>query len=388
MIGEFRSNLVHIGALLNTKQYWINQNVFDFLWWNDVPVSNELVDVSGNDNNVAITGSDFTENYIPVGSSATFKMPDVAGLKTDDADLLWFSGLGVQENVTVNNLIESDYSRTVVFYDIIGNIIAIGLLKSTVELTTDLINRLSASFHLWLFWYGVLNLNGYLKFNRTISEVGIVTATVENANKNKVVLTFSEDLNEGSVPDISAFELVGKTITGITVVAKVVTLAVSAAYSFGDLPILNYTNPVANPLQSVTGNKVASIVGQAIVNNIINPYGSELIDQANWYKSTYWNTFGAGWVQDGVTLAKTGAAQFLIKNSFWVIGKTYRVTITINMTAVGTFFAPYNGNVIKHDLVASGTYSYDHVCNVNTSLYMYDQSCDLIITALSIKEVL
>ncbi len=157
------------GGGISWSSYWKTQNVFDFLWMGEVS-GNELVDVSGNGNNLVITNNELVTNYIPATSSATFAIPNVAGLKTDDNDKFWADAGGTILQKTAANLVASDMTRTIIKYDNSApyHVRWIGILKSTVTLTSDQIDKLHQSFLLWLFWSGSLNAYGVIKANRVI----------------------------------------------------------------------------------------------------------------------------------------------------------------------------------------------------------------------------
>jgi len=100
----------------------------------------------------------------------------------------------------------------------------------------------------------------------------VSTATVENANKDKVVVTFSSALNESYVPATTDFALAGKTINSVTVSGAVVTITVSAAYAYGDSISLDYTKPASNFIRDTYGAEAASFSGQSVTNNILSTY--------------------------------------------------------------------------------------------------------------------
>ena len=287
------ANIIGIGRKnISYPGYWVLQDIFDVLWWQSAPVGDKLLDYSGNGNDIIITGCDFSTNYIPATSSATFKMPDVAGLKTDDEDLLWYTDAGVQEAVTIDRLVGFDYARTIIFYanESPYHIYAIGLLKSSVTLTQDQINKLSESFQLWFLWSGdgIPNDYGYGKDNRTPDPPlpVVSTATVEDANKDKIVITFDLDLDEESIPVVSRFTPSGgKTVTNVAISGAVVTLTVDSEYAYGDTITVSYAIPDGNYLQSLVGGKVASFTNQAVTNNIAPSVPATLADTS---KTTAW----------------------------------------------------------------------------------------------------
>jgi hypothetical protein len=150
---------------LGWASYWISQ--MDLLWLGKV-IGNQLIDISGNDNHIAITNKDFTGNSIPGSSSSTFQIPNSAGLIANDTDNIWFDLAEANRDVTVSEMNGYDFSRTIVIYSNVApfNVKGIGLLKSTVALTQTQINLLHRNFKLSIFWSGVLNDFGYVKDNR------------------------------------------------------------------------------------------------------------------------------------------------------------------------------------------------------------------------------
>jgi len=152
--------------------YWAS--LFDFLWFerSDNITTTELVDRSGNGNNVTITGKDFATSYIPATSAAIFDCPNNATFIADDTDFLWINRNEESRGVEVSELIGYDFARTIVWYDDDAphHIRAIGILKSTVSLTEAQINKLHTDFRLPLFWSGVENVNGFIKANRGLAQ--------------------------------------------------------------------------------------------------------------------------------------------------------------------------------------------------------------------------
>jgi hypothetical protein len=112
-------------------------------------------------------------DYITVaGSPATYTVPDNATYKTADEDYIWFTLGGVVNNQTTSNLIGSDFSRTLVFYDDVSPyaINEIIILKSGQTLTQSEIDSLSSYMHLSMYWSDSFNDEGYAKQNRPIEK--------------------------------------------------------------------------------------------------------------------------------------------------------------------------------------------------------------------------
>ncbi len=255
--------------------YWIAQDIFDFLWTGTIE-DDELVDVSGNDNNIIITNKDFTGDYIPSDSEATFAIPDSATLKTDDTDLFWHDD---EDNIlqkTAEDLVATCYERTIVNYDNSDpyHVRWIGILKSTVTLSETQLNKLHKSFRLWILWSREINAYGYIKGNMPIEGIPIpISAEVTNTDRDKVVITFNQALDETSVPDASVFTIVGKTISDVLISDTNVILTVEEEYVFYDTGIkVTYEKPETNAIHSFFGDIYADSFSEFnVTNNISNP---------------------------------------------------------------------------------------------------------------------
>lgn len=96
----------------------------------------------------------------------------------------------------------------------------------------------------------------------------IISAVIENANKNKIVLTYSELLDETTVPSTGAFSInLSKAVTAVAINGTNVTLTINSNYISADVPTVSYT-PDGNPIQDVARNSAAALVNQAVVNNV------------------------------------------------------------------------------------------------------------------------
>jgi len=149
------------------SSYWAP--TFEFFWYEGSGniTDTELIDKSGNGNNITITGKDFSTSYIPVTSAATFAMPAKGILYASDRDGLWYNN-EVPRAVTVAELIGYDFSRTIIRYNSAApyNITAIAILKYNITLTSAQYDKLHRDFRLPVFWSGLFNQNGFIKGNR------------------------------------------------------------------------------------------------------------------------------------------------------------------------------------------------------------------------------
>ena len=178
---------IGIGGLTigsSSSRGWTTQykSLCDFLWVEGKLSATELLDQSGNNNHVTITGKDFVTDYIPATSAATFDCPNNAIFIANDTDNLWINKNEESRGVEVSELIGYDFARTIVWYDNDAphHIRAIMILKSTVTLTAAQINKMHTDFRLSMFWSGVLNVNGFVKENRGLAQ-NVWTAVSEAA---------------------------------------------------------------------------------------------------------------------------------------------------------------------------------------------------------------
>ncbi len=96
----------------------------------------------------------------------------------------------------------------------------------------------------------------------------LATATIENANLNKIILTYNEDLNASIIPATTNFTVSGgKTVTNVAIVNGVVTLTVNSNYATGDVITVSYV-PGTNKLQDPSGNLAIALTNQSVTNNI------------------------------------------------------------------------------------------------------------------------
>jgi hypothetical protein len=155
---------------------------FNWLWIEgETAIQNGfLVPVIGD--TVNIVNKDFTENYIPGTSQATFNFTNP---------------------MTVPTLIGEDYERFLIKYDnqFPHHVRMIGNFKPDFTPTQQQIDELHTRFQLYMFWSGELNDNGVVKENRTINEGDLGFAYVANgAITNIDPVGVSYDTNKFVVP--------------------------------------------------------------------------------------------------------------------------------------------------------------------------------------------
>jgi hypothetical protein len=114
--------------------------------------------------------------------------------------------------------------------------------------------------------------------------------------------------------------------------------------------------------------------------------GAEMVNQATWYTAAYWDlAFDANWSQVGNTLVSNGNNGITWKNNFWVVGATYKITISV-ILAGGTLRAPFDGITVPLLIAASGTYTY-YFTTAAIAIQMQSFVFNGSVTSLSIKQV-
>lgn len=95
------------------------------------------------------------------------------------------------------------------------------------------------------------------------------SAVVDNAAPSKVVLTYNEALDTGSVPAVGDFVTSpAKTISSVTVSGSKVTVTTSTNFLSTDTITVSYTKGT-DPIQDIEGNDAVNLSSQAVTNNII-----------------------------------------------------------------------------------------------------------------------
>ena len=99
---------------------------------------------------------------------------------------------------------------------------------------------------------------------------GFQSAAVD---EKKLTMTFTENLDAGSVPAPGAFRVTVNNVRrsvvsgGVAVSGNTVTLTLASAAAHGDMVRVRYTRPSARPLQGAAGVAVGSNADQTVTNN-------------------------------------------------------------------------------------------------------------------------
>lgn len=99
-------------------------------------------------------------------------------------------------------------------------------------------------------------------------------ANIENATPTRLDMTYSLTLTN-KVPASSAFAVrvnsVARNVTGVAISGNQVRLTLASPVVYGDMVIVSYTKPAANPLQTESGGQAVSVSNKIVTNNIAPP---------------------------------------------------------------------------------------------------------------------
>lgn len=102
-----------------------------------------------------------------------------------------------------------------------------------------------------------------------------VSAAVANATPTKVVLTYDQDLDTGSVPATTDFTVTDHTISSVAIVGSTVELTLSTAVIYFDILYVTYTKG-ANPIQGDVGELDADDLASTLITNNVAVTGNEV----------------------------------------------------------------------------------------------------------------
>ena len=98
------------------------------------------------------------------------------------------------------------------------------------------------------------------------------TATVENGDKDGIILTYDMQLEAENQPAITDFTIVDDAV-GVTAISTVVistdviTITMDGDYANGDVITASYT-PGAHPVKCPNGNDCLALVTESVTNNV------------------------------------------------------------------------------------------------------------------------
>ncbi len=114
-----------------------------------------------------------------------------------------------------------------------------------------------------------------------------------------LILTYDEDLDEGSIPSVSDFSVtvggVPVDILSVEIADDIVTIIIDPPTVYGEVVLVSYVVPLLNPTQDLIGNDALAFTNQSVTNNtescgIINissnPYFITAIDNSLYVTTT------------------------------------------------------------------------------------------------------
>ncbi len=104
-----------------------------------------------------------------------------------------------------------------------------------------------------------------------------VSAAVANATPTKVVLTYDQTLDTGSVPATTDFTVTDHTVSSVAIAGATVELTLSTAVIYFDILYVTYTKG-ANPIQGDAGELDAADLASTLITNNVALTGNE-VDQ-------------------------------------------------------------------------------------------------------------
>lgn len=269
-------------SFLNVTSYLLSQIGFIYLAETENVIDGKLYNtIAGRQN-----------EYLTIGGSPgaeTYTCPETQDYLEADMDYVWFKLNEERRTATKQDLVCWDFTRTFIKYDDepTNDIRIIGILGKTKILTNEEIDLLFQIFELPIFWNDTYNDYGHEKNKEMIGLglgltayrnlyipeqlVEIIGAAIANSTPTKVEITFGENMDESSIPDVSTFTITGKTINQIQISATKVTLTITAAFGYGDVITVSYTMPGTNRLKSAAGMTVSTFVDLVVTNDIEYP---------------------------------------------------------------------------------------------------------------------
>ena len=126
-----------------------------------------------------------------------------------------------------------------------------------------------------------------LSFDVAVAEntAGLPEPLAATVNGGILQVHFSKDLDSGSTPATSAFDVksgsTAVSVSSVTVAGRSVTLSLGSVFSQTDTGTVAYAAPAANPLQDAGGNAAASFAAQTLTNtNPMNNPGKPVLSTA------------------------------------------------------------------------------------------------------------
>lgn len=144
-----------------------------------------------------------------VAGSETYQVPNTVPYIAADTDYIWFKTDATPRTTTTAELIGYDLQRTPVKYldDAPNTIEAILILSSAISASKR--DRLFKDFHLSQFWDNDLNVNGYVKSNRSGSQLLWTPELITDIDSDAFIARM------GTAPSAALAALIDKTFVDL-----------------------------------------------------------------------------------------------------------------------------------------------------------------------------
>lgn len=216
-------------------------------------------------------------------------------------------------------------------------------------------NRENILNHLCFFHDGVRYMvNIFQDKNAVASDIvspQLNTLVVANSVRDRIVLTFNESLDVGSVPDESDFTVSNHVVNNVTVQGNTVHVFVSSLFTYQEAITVSYL-PGANPIQDTTGNHVDAISSQAVTNNIAAPDAVAPVLQTATVENANPNKIILTYNEDLLTSPLPATSDFSVSggktvSSVSIVGPVVTLTVDSNYSAGNTITVSYTGGTNK-----------------------------------------
>lgn len=180
----------------------------------------------------------------------------------------------------------------------------------------------------------------------------LISATVENATPDKLVLTYDETLNPSIIPFWSDYSFTGttRTILSSTISGATVTLTLSEQFYTGQSILLNYTKYgfYENSVCDNAGNQVANLTNYTVTNNVLTAVPVYTLRYASNFSGGVdsWAGFSGGGVSAPATygsetnalsfIASTDGTPLILRSGILTgtIGDKFRITFDLYVPAL------------------------------------------------------
>lgn len=184
-----------------------------------------------------------------------------------------------------------------------------------------------------------------------------VSATIENANPSKIIITYNEALDTASVPSTGnhnvTIDSIGGSLSSVAVVGSTEELTLSAPVTAGQVVVIGYS-PGTNPIQDLAGNDAAGYSGVSVTNNVGSSFDSDAQAFFTYIEGTVGATLTSGEktaVDNLVTARKSAGLWSKDVLIYPNVGSTLAAR-AVNLKTPGTNTRTFTGGTLDTDGVA------------------------------------